>query len=80
MFATLAFQWAGRPERYPEQIEQGLQPHRAQKLYYLTAEFALREYPTIAPPTVTARIEIGLERVETKVQGLPATHDTSATV
>src|SRR5271157_1476180 len=77
MFASLAFEWAGRPERYPEQIEQGLQPHRAQKLYYLTAEFALREYPIIAPPTVTARIEIGPERFETKVKAFQQ-HKTQA--
>ena len=24
VFATLAFEWAGRPDRYPEQLEQGL--------------------------------------------------------
>ncbi len=77
MFASLAFEWAVRPERYPEQIEQGLQPHRAQKLYYLTAEFVLREYPIIAPPTVTARIEIGPERFETKVQAFQQ-HSTQA--
>ena len=31
-FATLAFEWAGRPDRYPEHLEQGLKPHRVQKL------------------------------------------------
>ena len=66
MFATVAFEWAGRPDRYPEQIEQGLQPHRAQKLYYMTADFVLSDRHPIAPPTVTARIEIGKERFEKK--------------
>ena len=41
VFASMAFEWAGRPDRFPEQIESGLQPHRAQKLYYLTADFVL---------------------------------------
>jgi len=66
MFATVAFEWAGRPDRYPEQIGQGLQPHRAQKLYYMTADFVLSDRHPIAPPTVTARIEIGKERYEKK--------------
>jgi LmbE family N-acetylglucosaminyl deacetylase len=65
-FATMAFEWAGRPDRYPEQLEQGLMPHRAQKLYYLAADFVLRDRQPIAPPTVTARIEIGKERFEKK--------------
>jgi len=66
MFASLAFEWAGRPDRFPEQIEQGLQPHRAQKLYYGTADFVLPDRQPIAPPTVTARIEVGKERFEKK--------------
>lgn len=66
VFATMAFQWAGRSDRYPQQVEQGLKPHRAQKLYYLTADFLLEDRQPIAPPTVTARIEIGKERFEKK--------------
>src|SRR5271167_3505038 len=65
-FASMALEWAGRPDRFPEQIEQGLQPHRAQKLYYLAADFVLPDRQPIAPPTVTARIEIGKERFEKK--------------
>ena len=66
MFATVAFEWAGRPDRFPEQIGQGLQPHRAQKLYYMTVDFVLSDRQPIAPPTITARIEIGKERLEKK--------------
>ena len=68
IFASMAFEWAGRPDRFPEQIEQGLQPHRAQKLYYVTADFVLPDRQPIAPPTVTARIEIGKERFEKKAR------------
>ena len=67
-FATQAFQWAGRPDRYPDQLEQGLTPHRAQKLYYCTADFVLPDRMPIAPPTVTARIEVGADRFEKKHQ------------
>ena len=66
VFATMAFEWAGRPDRYPEQLEQGLTPHRAQKLYYQASDFLLEDRQPIAPPTVTARIEMGKERFEKK--------------
>ncbi len=65
-FATLAFEWAGRPDRYPEQLGRGLTPHRALKLYYLAADFLLDDRQPIAPPTITTRIEIGKERFEKK--------------
>src|SRR5271157_4208366 len=77
MFASLAFEWAGRPDRFPEQIDQGLQPHRAQKLYYSTADFVLPDRQPIAPPTVTARIEIGKERFEKKAEAFRL-HTTQA--
>ena len=67
-FATQAFQWAGRPDRYPEQIAQGLVPHRAQKLYYCAADFVLAGPMPIAPVTVTARVEVGADRFEKKNQ------------
>jgi len=66
--ATQAFQWAGRPDRYPEQLEQGFKPHRAQKLYWVTADFLLPDRMPTAPPPVTARIEVGADRFEKKIQ------------
>ncbi len=77
MFATLAFEWAGRPDRYPEQLEQGLSTHRAQKLYYLAADFVLADRQPISPSPVTARIEIGKERSEKKTQAFQQ-HKTQA--
>jgi LmbE family N-acetylglucosaminyl deacetylase len=77
VFASLAFEWAGRADRYPEQLMDGLTPHRAQKLYYLTADFVLVDRHPISPATVTARIEIGMERVEKKGQAFRL-HTTQA--
>jgi LmbE family N-acetylglucosaminyl deacetylase len=59
IFATLAFQWAGRTNRYTDQFDIGLRSHRAQKLYYTTADFVLpgRQPATFSP--ATAVIEIG---------------------
>ena len=67
-FATQAFEWAGRPDRYPEQLSQGLQPHRAQKLYWATADFVLSDRMPTAPPPVTARVQVGAERFERKIE------------
>jgi LmbE family N-acetylglucosaminyl deacetylase len=41
-FATMAYHWAGRTNRFPEQLQQGLAPHLTQKLYYGTALFTWR--------------------------------------
>jgi LmbE family N-acetylglucosaminyl deacetylase len=68
IFATMALEWAGRPDRYPEQLERGLTPHRAQKLYYHTGDFRIPDFPLMLPPTVTARVEVGAERFEKKVE------------
>ncbi|HEY4930457.1 MAG TPA: PIG-L family deacetylase [Terriglobales bacterium] len=65
-FATQAFQWAGRPDRYSEHLEQGLTPHRAQKLYHCAADFVLPDRMPIAPLTVTTRVEVGQDRFERK--------------
>jgi len=65
-FATQAFEWAGRPDRYPEQ--QGLRPHRTQKLYWATADFVLPDRMPTAPPPVTARVKVGAERFERKIE------------
>jgi LmbE family N-acetylglucosaminyl deacetylase len=68
IFATMAFQWAPRSNRFPEQFEEGLKPWRPQKLYYRTADFTLPERQPIALSPVSARIEIGQERMERKIE------------
>jgi LmbE family N-acetylglucosaminyl deacetylase len=59
VFATLAFHWAGRANRFPEQMAEGLTVHQAQKLYYCTAKHSLPGYPPVSLSPVTAAIEIG---------------------
>jgi LmbE family N-acetylglucosaminyl deacetylase len=65
LFATLAFQWAGRNNRFPEQLTNGVAPHRIDKLYYATANIGIpgKQPVTLAP--ASAVIEIG-EHLETK--------------
>jgi LmbE family N-acetylglucosaminyl deacetylase len=76
-YASLAFEWAGRSDRYPEHLEQGLTAHRMQKLYYHTADFILPDRQPISQPTVTARIKIGQELFDLKAKAFQQ-HTTQA--
>jgi LmbE family N-acetylglucosaminyl deacetylase len=59
IFATLAYHWAGRSNRFEDQFEDGLQPHRTKKLYYGTASFTLPERQPVSLAPITAEIEVG---------------------
>jgi len=76
VFATMAFHWAGRPNRYADQLNNGLGPHRTQKLYYQTADFALPNRPpiTFSPPSAIIDIR---DHLETKISAFKA-HETQA--
>lgn len=76
IFATLAFHWASRANRYSDQLHDTLAAHQAQKLYHATADFALpnRQPITFAPHT--AVIDIG-DHLETKIAAFKA-HKTQA--
>jgi LmbE family N-acetylglucosaminyl deacetylase len=66
IFATMAFHWAGREDRFPEQLDSNHRQHKTQKLYYATADFLLPGRPPISPPPATTVIEIG-KLVEVKI-------------
>jgi len=66
--ATLAYHWAGRSNRFPEQLQNGLAPHRTQKLYYSTTLFVLPDRQPTSPAPVTTMVEIGAELLEAKIQ------------
>jgi LmbE family N-acetylglucosaminyl deacetylase len=76
VFATLAFHWAGRDNRFPDQLGGRMTPHRTQKLYYCTAPAPLPNRQPISLPPVTARIEIG-DYLATKIAAFHA-HQTQA--
>jgi LmbE family N-acetylglucosaminyl deacetylase len=76
IFATMAFHWAGRSNRFADQFTEGLLPHRAQKLYYATSAFTLPERQPVALPPATAMIDVG-EYFEAKVEAFKA-HTTQA--
>lgn len=76
IFATMAYHWAARNDRYPEQLNGTLAPYRAQKLYYSTASFVLKDRPPVSPPPCTATIDIA-PFVENKIEAFRA-HATQA--
>jgi LmbE family N-acetylglucosaminyl deacetylase len=76
IFATMAFHWAARKDRYREQLDEGLTPHRAQKLYYCTAPFSLPDRQPVSPPPCTATIDVS-SFLETKIRATQA-HVTQA--
>jgi LmbE family N-acetylglucosaminyl deacetylase len=71
VFATLAFHWAGRSNRFRDQLTDSVTPHRIQKLYHTAADFTLpgRQPITLAP--ITTIIEIG-NYLETKLEAFRA--------
>jgi len=71
IFATLAFHWAGRNNRFPDQLHDHLVPHRTQKLYYATATFSLPDRQPITLSPATAVIDISAY-VETKIAAFKA--------
>jgi len=78
MFATLAYEWAARKNRYADQLIDGLETHRAQKLYYATFNFVLPDRPPTSPAPITTVIQIG-DRVKTKIAAFQV-HTTQAPV
>jgi LmbE family N-acetylglucosaminyl deacetylase len=71
LFATAAFHWAGRTNRFVEQLEAGLKPHRAQKLYYTTGNFNIPDRQPISPAPTTAILEVG-DVTELKIKAFAA--------
>jgi LmbE family N-acetylglucosaminyl deacetylase len=71
LFASLAFHWAGRSNRFPDQLSGQITPHRAQKLYYSTANFTLPDRQPVTLPPATAILEIK-PYVETKIAAFKA--------
>ncbi|HUS19197.1 MAG TPA: PIG-L family deacetylase [Terriglobales bacterium] len=58
-FTSMAYQWAARTNRYPEQLEkEGLQPHRTQKLYYASAGFTLEDRQPVALAPISTVVDI----------------------
>jgi LmbE family N-acetylglucosaminyl deacetylase len=67
IFATMACHWAGRTNRFPDQLENGLAPHRTQKLYYATALFTMPDRQPVSLAPTTAIIELNQHEIDAKI-------------
>jgi LmbE family N-acetylglucosaminyl deacetylase len=71
IFATMAFHWAGRTNRYPDQLSGEITAHQTQKLYYSTVNFTLPDRQPVTLPPASAIIEIG-DYLEVKIAAFKA--------
>ena len=67
LFATMAFHWAGRSDRFADQLRNGLAVHLTQKLYYATALFTIRDRQPVSLPPSSATIELEQHELDTKI-------------
>ena len=67
IFATMAFHWAGRTNRFPDQLQNGLTPHQTKKLYYGTALFTMPDRQPVSLPPSSAVIELAPHEFEAKI-------------
>ncbi len=58
LVGSAAFHWAGRSNRFRDQLEQGLAPWRAQKLYYAASDFTIPGREPIAHSPITLRLDV----------------------
>lgn len=68
IFATMAFHWAGRSNRFPGQLQNGgLSVHQTQKLYFATALFTMPDRQPVSLPPATAIIDLSPAELEAKI-------------
>ncbi|HET9184439.1 MAG TPA: PIG-L family deacetylase [Candidatus Angelobacter sp.] len=67
IFATMAYHWAARTNRFADQLQNGLAPHQTEKLYYGTALFTIPERQPVSLPPSSAIIELAPHEIETKI-------------
>lgn len=77
IFATMAFHWAARSNRFPEQLQNGLAPHQARKLYYGTALFTIPDRPPVSLAPSSTVIELAPHELEAKIAAFKC-HTTQA--
>jgi len=70
-FATLSFHWAGRTNRYQDQLTNGVRPHLPNKLYYATSDAALPNRQPLTFSPESAFIDVG-QHLETKIAAFKA--------
>jgi LmbE family N-acetylglucosaminyl deacetylase len=67
IFGAMAFHWAARTNRFPDQLQSGLTPHRAQKLYFGTTLFELKGRQPVSLPPASVILQLTQEELDTKI-------------
>ncbi|HEY2496747.1 MAG TPA: PIG-L family deacetylase [Candidatus Angelobacter sp.] len=67
VFGTMACHWAGRTNRFADELGNGLTPHRTQKLYYATALFTMPDRQPVALAPTTTVIQLEPHEIDTKI-------------
>ena len=67
VLATMACHWAGRTNRFPDQLQNGLAPHRTQKFYYATALFTMPDRQPVALAPTSTVIELEPHEIAVKI-------------
>jgi LmbE family N-acetylglucosaminyl deacetylase len=67
IFATMAFHWAGRTNRFADQLSDSLTPHQTPKLYYTTTLFTMPDRQPISLPPASVTLELSARELEAKI-------------
>lgn len=67
ILATMACHWAGRSNRFTDQLQNGLKPHQTKKLYYGTTLFTMPDRQPVSLPPSSAVIELTERELEVKI-------------
>ena len=71
VFATLAFHWAGRSNRFPDQLTGSVTPHRVQKLYHTLQTSLFLDDSRLVCPRQLRSSKIG-QYLDTKIEAFRA--------
>lgn len=67
VLATMACHWAGRSNRFTDQLQNGLSPHQTRKLYYGTTLFTMPDRQPVSLAPSSATIELSERELEIKI-------------
>lgn len=67
VLATMACHWAGRSNRFADQLQSGLAPHQTKKLYYGTTLFTMPDRQPVSLAPSSCAIELTERELEIKI-------------
>jgi LmbE family N-acetylglucosaminyl deacetylase len=68
IFATMAFHWSARSNRFTDQLASGLTVHQTQKLYFGTTLFTMPDRQPVSLSPSTAIMELSAAELDAKIR------------